>query len=194
MGKWREAFSKSLGRDSDYDVDTEFEFGPPATPEQLAALEAAMSAKIPPELRELLCEFNGVEICRGDERETWYFSADKMPEASSYYNTWGDQETTDQCRKVLFVCQENGLASMWGVVAKPFADFKVGRIVAFDHDRVCAGGNGPFVRSFRSLQALVEAPNKLQRAVAPTRKDQSAIMSLTRKRSGAVPGSFISIS
>ena len=54
MGKWKKAFLKSI--DPEFETPSSFEFGPPATAKQLAALERAVSAKIPGDLRELLQE------------------------------------------------------------------------------------------------------------------------------------------
>lgn len=50
-GKWRTIVEE---------IDTECSFPPPATAEAIAATEAALGLKLPPDLRELLLECNGI--------------------------------------------------------------------------------------------------------------------------------------
>ncbi len=162
MGKWKKAFLKSI--DPELDGPSSFEFGPPATEKQLAALERAVSAKIPSDLRELLQEFNGVTRDGPTGREDYFFSAEKMPQAAEYYRNW-DCDTTLAMRlfgNVLLVCQENGLSEMWGVVVKPFATYKYGEVVSFDHDRLLFTEKETdlFTVNYRNLLELVEARTK----------------------------------
>jgi hypothetical protein len=72
MGKWKKAFLKSI--DFEFETPSSFTFGPPATEQQLAALERAVSAKVPGDLRELLQEFNGVTPEGPLGREDYFFS------------------------------------------------------------------------------------------------------------------------
>jgi hypothetical protein len=46
-------------------LDAEAEFHPPATPEQLRAVEAALGVALPEELRDLLSQTNGAEVTYG---------------------------------------------------------------------------------------------------------------------------------
>jgi hypothetical protein len=163
MGKWKQAFVKSI--EPEFESLASFEFGAPATEKQLAALERAVSAKIPSDLRELLQEFNGVARKDGPMgREDYFFSTEKMPQAAECYRSW-DCDTTLAMQlfsKVLLVCQVNGHSAMWGVVVKPFATYKYGDVVSFDHDRLMFIENETdlFTVNYKNLRDMVEARTK----------------------------------
>ena len=164
MGKWKDAFLKSL--DPEFDNPDSFEFGAPATDAELAALSAALAAKLPKDLCELLREFNGVarpSLIEG-EKEPYFFDSREIPVAGEYYRNW-DCDTAlamEWFKNVAFVCQENGYAAMWGVVVKPFAAFKYGDVVSFDHDRLMFAETAAdlFTVNYPSLLRLVEAQTK----------------------------------
>jgi hypothetical protein len=87
-----------------------------------------------------------------------------MPQAAEYYRSW-DCDTTLAMQlfsNVLLVCQENGLSEMWGVVVKPFATYKYGDVVAFDHDRLMFTEKETdlFTVNYKNLLELVEARTK----------------------------------
>jgi hypothetical protein len=161
MGRWKDAFLNSL--DPEFENPSSLEFGAPATEEQLAALERKISGKIPPELRELLQEFNGVTQLGPMGKEEYFFSTETMPEAAEYYRNW-DCDTTLAMQlfsKILLVCQHNGLAAMWGVVVKPFAHYQYGDVVSFDHDRLMfIESEDLFTVNYQSLFHLVGARSK----------------------------------
>jgi hypothetical protein len=132
----------------------------------LAALAAAVSAKLPEELSELLGEFNGIKIdsLGGNEKEPYFFDTREMPGAGEYYRTW-DCDTTlamEWFKNVVFVCQVNGFSAMWGFVVKPFATFKYGDVVSFDHDRIAFAETATdlFTINYQNLVQLVEAQYK----------------------------------
>src|SRR5262245_66572452 len=60
MEKWRTLFESNLPPVEQREYEEQYEFGPPATAEQLAAAESALGVRLPPDVRELLAEFNGV--------------------------------------------------------------------------------------------------------------------------------------
>src|SRR5262249_15045672 len=165
MGKWKDGFLKSL--DPEFDTPDSFEFGPPATDAELAALSAVLAAKLPKDLAELLREFNGItRIREGAEcfGEKYFFDSREIPVAGEYYRNW-DCDTAlvmEWFKNVAFVCQENGYSAMWGVVVKPFAGFKYGDIVSFDHDRIMFAETAAdlFTVNYPSLLQLVEAQTK----------------------------------
>ena len=159
MGRWKDAFLKSL--DPEFETPDSFEFGPPATEAELAVLSAAVSARLPEDLTELLREFNGIKMVLGPQKEPYFFDTREMPEAGEYYRQW-DCDTTlvmEWFKNVVFVCQENGYAEMWAVVIKPFASYKYGDIVSFDHDRIAFAETAEdlFTVNYQSLEQLVEA-------------------------------------
>jgi hypothetical protein len=159
MGKWKDAFLRSL--DAEYETPDSFEFGAPATVAELAALSAAVSAKLPRDLFDLLREFNGIKRVGGDEKEPYFFDSHEIPSAGEYYRNW-DCDTTlvmEWFKNVAFVCQQNGYSAMWGVVVKPFATYKYGEIVSFDHDRIMFAETESdlFTVNYQSLLQLVEA-------------------------------------
>ena len=138
MAPWKAAFLKSLEEDSDLVDESDFEFGPPATANDLAALESQISAKLPADVQSLLSEFNGITRTTGGCREPYYFSTQEMPQAVEVYRHW-DQPTDllMQCsRDILYICQENGFSRMWGIAIRPFGPFVYGQVVAFDHDMI----------------------------------------------------------
>jgi hypothetical protein len=174
MGKWKDAFLRSL--DPEHENPKSFEFGPPATAAQLEALSSAYGASLPKDLADLLLEFNGIKseippelrLTEDDEdeneKEPYYFNTEEMPSAGEYYRNW-DCDTAlamEWFKNVIFVCQENGYASMWGVVAKPFASFKHGDVVSFDHDRLMFAETATdlFTINYPTLVQLVEAQFK----------------------------------
>lgn len=53
---WRELIER---------LDPEAEFHPPATPEKLRAVEAALGVALPADLRDMLLETNGAEVTYG---------------------------------------------------------------------------------------------------------------------------------
>jgi cell wall assembly regulator SMI1 len=162
MGKWKDAINKCISSE-DWPASKKVKFGHPATAAQLEKLEAAFNAKIPQELKSLLLEFNGVKTVDEDgEKEVYYFSTSEMANASQYYADWDNELAKECCQKIMFVCQENGMAEMWGVVAKPFGDFKRGDLVALEHDRIqfAESEEELFTQPYESLQDLLEATIK----------------------------------
>jgi hypothetical protein len=162
MGKWKDAFLKSL--DPEFDPPDSFEFGPPATNAELAALSTALAVELPKDLAELLREFNGITRIREGEKEPYYFDSRAIPVAGEYYRNW-DCDTAlamEWFKNVAFVCQENGYASMWAVVVKPFATFKYGAVVSFDHDRIAFAETAEdlFTVNYANLLQLVKAQFK----------------------------------
>jgi hypothetical protein len=162
MGKWKDAFLKSL--DPEFDSPDSFEFGAPATDAELAELSAAFGAKLPKDLAGLLREFNGVTRSFDGQKEPYYFNSREIPVAGEYYRQW-DCDTTramEWFKDVAFVCQENGYASMWAVVIRSLAPFQYGDVVSFDHDRIAFAETPEdlFTVNYPKLLKLVEAQFK----------------------------------
>jgi hypothetical protein len=162
MGKWKDAFFKSLN--PEFDTPDSFEFGPPATDAELAALSAALAAKLPKDLSELLREFNGITRISEIGKEPYFFDSREIPVAGEYYRNW-DCDTAlamEWFKNVAFVCQVNGYAAMWAVVVKPFATFKYGDMVSFDHDRIAFAETAAdlFTVNYPNLLQLVKAQFK----------------------------------
>jgi hypothetical protein len=162
MGKWKDAILKSL--DPEFDPPDSFEFGAPATDAELAALAAALAAELPKDLSELLREFNGITRMSELGKEPYFFDSREIPVAGEFYRNW-DCDTglvMEWFKNVAIVCQENGFSAMRVVVVKPFAPFKHGDIVSFDHDRI-AFAEMPvdlFTVNYPNLLQLVEAQTK----------------------------------
>ena len=160
MGKWKDAFLKGL--DPSFETPESFLFGPPATLADLAALSSAISGELPEDLSDLLREFNGVK--KVGEREPYFFDTQKMSNAGEYYRDWDCEKefTLDLFKNVLWVCQENGYASMWAVVVKPFATYQFGDIVSFDHERLMFAESETdlFTVNYENLKQLLEAQSK----------------------------------
>jgi hypothetical protein len=159
MGKWKDAFLRSL--DPEFDAPDSFEFGAPATDAELSALSAALGAELPKDLAELLREFNGVTRIRDGEKEPYFFDSREIPVAGEYYRSW-DCDTAlamEWFKNVAFVCQVNGYAAMWAVVVKPFPGFQYGDVISFDHDRIAFAETAAdlFTVNYPTLRQLVGA-------------------------------------
>lgn len=159
MGKWKDALLRSL--DGDSKAYNSYEIGVPATERQLAGLETKIAVKIPSDLRELLLEFNGVTSNGPLGQTDYYFSTETMADAGKYYREWESATAAMSLfENVLFVCQENGFASMWAVVVRPFAAYRYGEVVSFDHDRIDWHESEIFTANYNSLLELVQDPMK----------------------------------
>lgn len=165
MPGWKAAFLKSLEADSDIVDESDFEFGLPATADEIALLESQISARIPDEVLSLLSEFNGIARISDGCREPYFFSTQEMPQAVEVYRDW--DQPTDLLMKcsqdILYVCQENGFSRMWGVAIRPFGPFVYGQVVAFDHDMI-RNAETPeelFASPYERLLDLVEADWKM---------------------------------
>lgn len=144
MGKWREAFDH--GRPSRWDIEygLTYTFGPPATEQELARVEAELGVRLPAELRELLSEFNGVwntsEASRefGSEPEIVYLDTESMiGRVPKYISYSGDPPITprgNDLRQVAFVAQVNGFADLYGICLEPLGGFLTGTVVRLDHE------------------------------------------------------------
>ena len=134
IGKWRQLFESWLFRPK-----RDYTFGPPASAEQLKAVESALSVKLPTEIRSLLSEFNGVwRQWNLPGKEIVYFSTDGMlTDVAEYLRKGSDPPVTPSgidLRKVVFVAQMNGFADLYGVCTEALGEFRAGRVVKLDHE------------------------------------------------------------
>ncbi|HZT80573.1 MAG TPA: SMI1/KNR4 family protein [Gemmataceae bacterium] len=161
MGKWRNAFEHGRPSKGDSKYGVEYTFGPPATKEQLAAVEAALGVKLPADVSQLLSEFNGVwfttEVDRreGYEPSILFLDTKHMSvEVPEYLRTCGNPlPPEDDLKKVVFVRQSNGFADLWGVCLKGVAGFRAGEVVKLDHEvgelEDCANSLYEFIRDHK---------------------------------------------
>lgn len=179
MGKWKDAFLESLDPDLEQTEDS-FIFGSPATDAELAVLSTAAGTEIPSDFRELLSEFNGVQVKWDDTSVPYFFDTKEAATAADFYEDW-DSSTTplllEWSRNIMYVCQENGYSNMWGIVVKPFGTFSAGQIVAFDHENMdfAEDADAPeelFETPYDSLLELVEARFK-KRVLQAKRRSKS---------------------
>jgi hypothetical protein len=143
MGKWREAFDHRRPTEWDVEYEVRYVFGPPATQEEIARAEQGIGASLPADVRDLLCEFNGVwetdKFSRPDGRRTdVYLSTEEMAGyAQEYIRYGGDPPLTSDgldLRKVAYVAQNNGFADLYGVCIEPLGPFAAGTVVRLDHE------------------------------------------------------------
>ena len=157
MGKWRTLFESNLPPVGQREDGEEYEFGPPATTDEIAAAERALGIPLPAEVREMLSEFNGVWYTTTGGRELGHLPdivyldttnlsidvpkhlADYEPSPPRYY-----------LRRVVFVAAENGFADLWGVCASDVSGHKAGTVVRLDHEvgrlEACHPSLAAFVR------------------------------------------------
>ena len=161
-GKWGAAVLRSFGAGGDVESAEECGFGAPATPDEIAKLEQFFGVKIPSSLKELLQEFNGIRVGVETRRESWFLTIDEMKSAVRFYDDRDSDLVLKLFPKVMWVCQRNGMAELWGVVVKAFKPFKRGDIVAFEHDRIddAESAGELFTQPYASFQEFVEANRK----------------------------------
>src|SRR5687767_3751169 len=98
MGKWRTLFEANLLPEGERKYGEQYQFGPPATPAQIAAGETALGVRLPCEVRELLSEFNGIWCTttagrkQGHEPDISFLDVDYMTvEVPHYFRTCGNE-------------------------------------------------------------------------------------------------------
>ena len=139
---WRALFEANLPPVEQRAYQEHYEFGPPATEEQLAAAEAALGLPLPPDVRELLAEFNGVwYTTRASRRngrgpDILYLDIEYMTaRVPHYFRTCGNVLPPEEdLRKVVFVCHSNGFGDLWGVCVADVARHQAGEVVRLDHE------------------------------------------------------------
>ena len=142
MGKWRTLFESNLPPLEQREYGEQYEFGPPATEEQLAAAESALGVPLPQDVRELLAEFNGVRYTtrasrqHGHEPYILYLDIEHLTvEVPRYFRTCGNVLPPEEnLRKVVFVCQSNGFGDLWGACVADVAGNRTGEVVRLDHE------------------------------------------------------------
>jgi hypothetical protein len=140
MGRWREAFDE--GRPSYYDREygRVYNFGPPATSEQLSEAEELIGRPLPDELRSLLAEFNGVRDTTRlsgpeDEGDLIFLGTEDMPDLLGYLrDVEDDLPKAVRKGKMVFFWQDNGFAELYGVCAERVGRWPAGAVVHLDHE------------------------------------------------------------
>jgi hypothetical protein len=158
MGKWRTLFESNLPPAGQREYGMEYEFGPPATAEQIAAVEHGLRVQLPADLREMLSEFNGVwttsEIGRklGHAPGIAFLDTKHMSERVPEYLADTDNPLPPKkvLRQVVFVAQSNGFGDLWGVCVADVAGHPAGSAVRLDHEvgelKACQPSLADFVR------------------------------------------------
>jgi|GEM_PF-1751257 len=137
---WRTRFEVNLTPAAQRKYAEQYEFGPPATEEQLTAVESALGLRLPADVRELLSEFNGVwetaEIHqhRGKPEILFLDTEHMAVRVPAYLRSVAEYVPPEKdLQKVVFVCGTNGFATLWGVCIEDVADFRAGEVVMLDH-------------------------------------------------------------
>jgi uncharacterized protein (TIGR02996 family) len=124
-----------------------YQFGAPATGEQLAEAEEALGRRLPDDVRELLSEFNGVWYTSAGSRrfgsapDILYLDLHHMVETQGYFGHFPN---------ILCFREVNGGGYVWAVCLQDTADFRAGNVVGIDHEvgelEYCAPSLFDFVR------------------------------------------------
>jgi uncharacterized protein (TIGR02996 family) len=142
---WRTLFEANLPPFGEREYGEMYEFGPPATAEQLAAAEAVLGVRLPADVRDLLSEFNGVwytvgRVRRGrSEPDILYLDIEHMTvDVLQHFRTYSEgpynwHPPLEVLRQVVFVCQTNGFENLWGVCTADVAGHRVGEVVRLNH-------------------------------------------------------------
>jgi hypothetical protein len=140
VGKWRALFESNLPPLEEREYGEQYDFGPPATAEQLDAAERALGIRLPADVREMLSEFNGMWRRRTkfshSPTDIQYLDlhhlAVKVPR---YFRNCGNTLPPEEdLRKVVFICQFNGFGDLWGVCVADVAGHRAGAVVKLDHE------------------------------------------------------------
>jgi hypothetical protein len=134
-------FEADLPPVGEREYGAEYDFGPPATAEQVAAAEQVLGVALPADVRAMLSEFNGVwwrtRFADGREyRDILYLDLQHMTEdVPRYFADCGNPlPPRKDRRKVVFVAQSNGFGELWGVCAADVAGHPAGAVVHLDHE------------------------------------------------------------
>jgi hypothetical protein len=142
MGKWQTLFETYLLPFEEREYGEQYEFGPPATTEQLEAVEQILEVRLPTDVREMLSEFNGIwHTTRADRKygykptiaflDTKYMTI----EVPHYFRTCGNVLPSEEdLRKVVFVFQSNGFGDLYGVCVENVAGHRTGEVIKIDHE------------------------------------------------------------
>ena len=123
--------------------ESAFEFGPPASADELRRIKERCSIPIPDDLLALLNEFNGLSFVDGISREPILFSTTEMLEAIQYYRNWDvpTDRLINWSNDILYLSQTNGFAMMQGILVTDLDSFKAGVLLEFDHDNIENAGS-----------------------------------------------------
>jgi hypothetical protein len=161
LGKWRTLFEGNLPPAAEREYGAVYEFGPPATADELAAAEKALRLQLPADVRELLAEFNGVwdttaaGRAQGQPPNIAFLDVEHLSARVPAYLADTDNPLPPKkvLRKVVWVAQSNGLGDLWGVCAEPVGPHKAGAVVRLDHEagelEPCQPDLAAFVRAGR---------------------------------------------
>lgn len=143
---WRTLFESNLPTLAERKYGELYEFGPPATAEQLAGAEAALNVRLPTEVRELLSEFNGVWSTVGmvntfrSQPQIGYLDIEwmtvRVPQYLRRYSRDPDNWHPPllESHQVVFICQSNGCQRLWGVCTGDVAGHQIGEVVQLNPD------------------------------------------------------------
>ena len=142
VGKWRALFERGLLPFDERQFGEIYEFGFPATIEQIDDAERAMGSRFPEDLREMLAEFNGIwytskaDRKHGHERDTFYLDLEEMSAKLPEYLRRSSDPLPNQVElsKIAFVCQVNGYGELYGVCLQDVAQHRRGEVVRIDHE------------------------------------------------------------
>jgi hypothetical protein len=134
-------FEANLPPVGEREYGAEYDFGPPATDEQMAATEQVLGVALPADVRAMLSEFNGVwrrtSFADGRAyRDILYLDLHHMTtDVPAYFADCGNPLPPKKDRQqIVFVCQANGFGDLWGVCAADVAGHRSGAVVHLDHE------------------------------------------------------------
>ena len=158
MTSWKQMILDGI--DFDSYPESSFTFGAPVSSVVLSRLEEQSAMGVPSDLRDLLCEFNGLFHTYGDSDEPVLFDSDQMTRAIEYYRNWDvpTEHLLRWSRNIWYLAQCNGFACMSGIVIQPLGPFKPGEFIKFDHDDIEAAAEPDqlFRRCADDLETLID--------------------------------------
>ena len=154
MTSWKERFLEAASRFEDKDeLEISYDFSVPASDNDILSLEGALQTNLPLAFKELLCEFNGIDV----KQKYWgkghlYLSTSYiLNDIPKYFRESGNYVPEKaELESVVFFAQQNGLAVLFAICIKPFNEFQVGQVLSLESD------TGEFELECDSLDTFVE--------------------------------------
>lgn len=141
MGPYKSAFLAGRPTSSDVEYGYEYRFGPPATAEELDRCTLKLGHPLPDSLKAMLREFNGITYTSNADRKNGYgetelyFGTRTLHLPLEHLIDCGNfLPTPAELRRVVYFCNTNGWAVLWGICVEPVCGFAAHSVLRIDND------------------------------------------------------------
>ncbi|MCW8128683.1 SMI1/KNR4 family protein [Microbulbifer halophilus] len=138
MSNWKRIFETAFRDFEGVDeLEMEFSFYAPASIVDIRGIEDSKGVKLTEELKGIFLEFNGISVKEKYwGRKNLYLPISEVIEDVEDYikNSGNPTPPETELNSVVFFAQQNGYAVLYGMCCQPFGEFKVGQVLALDHE------------------------------------------------------------